>query len=136
MTRKLGLGDLAGLDADLLPMLVESKVDHTGFYRDLARLARGQQGPRDRFLDRAAFDAWAARWLALGPDPDLMDRVNPVYVPRNHLVEAALAAASDGDLSLLPPLLEAVTHPYDERPELAAYALPGTAPDYQTFCGT
>ena len=67
-----------------------------------------------------------------------MDRTNPVYVPRNHLVEEALDAATGGDLALLDRLLEAVSAPYDERPGLERYAEP--APDsfgsYTTFCGT
>jgi uncharacterized protein YdiU (UPF0061 family) len=67
-----------------------------------------------------------------------MDRANPVYIPRNHLVEEALAAATSGDLAPLGRLLDAVTAPYDERPGLQRYASP--APDdfgaYRTFCGT
>jgi uncharacterized protein YdiU (UPF0061 family) len=67
-----------------------------------------------------------------------MDRVNPVYVPRNHLVEEALAAATGGDLGPLGRLLEAVTAPYDERPGLERHALPAPAGSaaYRTFCGT
>jgi uncharacterized protein YdiU (UPF0061 family) len=61
-----------------------------------------------------------------------------VYIPRNHLVEEALAAGTDGDLGPLSRLLEAVTAPYDERPGLERYAEP--APEdfgaYRTFCGT
>ena len=67
-----------------------------------------------------------------------MDRTNPVYVPRNHLVEEALDAATGGDLAPLDRLLEAVSAPYDERPGLERYAEP--APDsfgsYTTFCVT
>ena len=67
-----------------------------------------------------------------------MDRVNPLYIPRNHLVEQALDAATNGDLQPLQQLLDAVTAPYTERPGLEAYAEP--APDdfgnYRTFCGT
>ena len=72
------------------------------------------------------------------PDASLMDRTNPVYVPRNHLVEEALAAAVAGDLALVHRLLEAVSRPFDERPGLERYAQP--APEdfgpYTTFCGT
>ena len=89
-------------------------------------------------LDLPAFDEWTARWLALAPDADLMDRTNPVYVPRNHLVEEALAAGSDGDLAPTHRLLEALAAPFDVRPGLERYAQP--APDsfgrYTTFCGT
>ena len=85
--------------------------------------ARGDSGPARSLLpDPAAFDAWAVRWRALGPDADAMDRVNPAYIPRNHLVEEALDAAAAGDLEPLDRLLEAVTSPYDERPELERYA--------------
>ena len=67
-----------------------------------------------------------------------MDAVNPVYVPRNHLVEEALAAATGGDLGPLGRLVDVVTSPYDERPGLERYAAP--APQdfgvYRTFCGT
>lgn len=64
-----------------------------------------------------------------------MDDVNPAYIPRNHLVEEALAAATDGDLVPLERLWEAVTAPYDERPGLERYAQPAP-PDfgqYRTF---
>jgi uncharacterized protein YdiU (UPF0061 family) len=67
-----------------------------------------------------------------------MDRVNPVYIPRNHLVEAALTAATDGDLAPFERLVEVVTHPFDERPGLDEYARPAPPDDgqYRTFCGT
>jgi uncharacterized protein YdiU (UPF0061 family) len=125
---------------DLLTLLRADHVDHTSFFRGLGSAARGNAEPaRNLFLDLAGFDAWAEHWRALGPDAEAMDRVNPVYIPRNHLVEEALAAATDGDLGPLHRLLEAVTAPYDERPGLERYAAP--APDdfgrsYQTFCGT
>jgi serine/tyrosine/threonine adenylyltransferase len=69
-----------------------------------------------------------------------MDGVNPVYVPRNHLVEAALdAAVLDGDLGPFEELLDLVTHPFEARPghEHAARPAPeGFDAAYQTFCGT
>jgi uncharacterized protein YdiU (UPF0061 family) len=85
-----------------------------------------------------ALDAWRQRWQALDPDVALLNRANPVYIPRNHLVEEALDAATSGDLDPLQRLLDAVTRPFDERPGLERYAAP--APDdfgpYRTFCGT
>jgi uncharacterized protein YdiU (UPF0061 family) len=67
-----------------------------------------------------------------------MDQVNPLYIPRNHLVEAALTAATDGDLGPFEQLLDVVARPFDERPGLEAYARPAP-PDHGrhvTFCGT
>ena len=93
---------------------------------------------RGLFVDLAGFDAWLNRWQALGPDGDAMDAVNPVYIPRNHLVEEALTAGSAGDLTPFQNLLDAVTGPCEERPGLERYAEP--APEefgrYRTFCGT
>ncbi|SDE30816.1 protein adenylyltransferase SelO [Nocardioides lianchengensis] len=125
---------------DLLALMKEGRVDHTSFFRALGAAARGDAEPaRARVLDLAAFDAWTERWRALGPDADAMDRVNPVYVPRNHLVEEALDAATAGDLDPLTELLDAVTAPYDERPGLERHAEPGSdafAAGFRTFCGT
>jgi uncharacterized protein YdiU (UPF0061 family) len=144
---KLGLaGDLppdatGPLVTDLLALLAEHRVDWTSFFRRLSRDARGDAAgapARDLVLDVAAFDAWAERWRALDPDADLMDRTNPAYIPRNHLVEEALDAGTAGDLDPLESLVAAVTAPYDERPGLERYAEP--APDsfgrYTTYCGT
>jgi uncharacterized protein YdiU (UPF0061 family) len=124
---------------ELLALLKESHVDYTSFFRHLARAARGDAEPaRGLFINLAGFDDWLTRWRALGPDGEAMDRANPVYIPRNHLVEEALAAATAGDLDPLLRLLDAVTAPYHERPGLQRYASP--APEdfgaYQTFCGT
>jgi uncharacterized protein YdiU (UPF0061 family) len=146
MRAKLGLP--AGLDEagtaaladDLLALLRQDHVDYPSFFRALGTAARGDAGPaRNLFLDIAGFDAWSERWRAAGPDADAMDRVNPAYIPRNHLVEEALAAATGGDLRPLERLLVAVTAPFDERPGLERYA--GAAPEdfaatYRTFCGT
>ena len=142
---KLGLPD--GLDdavtstvvGDLLPVLQESRVDWTTFFRHLGAAARGDAEPARRLvLDLAVFDAWTERWRGLGPDSEAMDRTNPVYIPRNHLVDQALAAATADDLGPLERLLDVVTSPYEERPDLKRYAAP--APEdfgpYRTFCGT
>ena len=145
MRAKLGLTDdvddaaVGALVEELLPLLQTHHVDHTSFFRGLGAAARGDAEPVRRLvLDLAAVDAWLERWRALSPDGATADGVNPVYVPRNHLVEEALGAAVDGDLAPLSRLLEAVTAPFDERPGLERYAEP--APDhfgaYRTFCGT
>lgn len=142
---KLGLREglepalVRGLAEDLLGILRSGHVDWTGAFRALGSAARGDAEPfRGRVLDLPATDAWLERWRALEPDADAMDGVNPVYVPRNHLVEEALDAATAGDLGPYERLLDVVTRPFDEQPGQEPYAEP--APDsfagYQTFCGT
>jgi len=145
MRAKLGLAAelddavVTALADELLNLLHTSHVDYTSVFRHLGHAARGDAEPaRGLFVDLAGFDAWLTRWRALGPDAAVMDRVNPVYIPRNQLLEEALAAATAGDLDPIRQLLAAVGDPYDERPGLERYAEP--APDdfgqYRTFCGT
>jgi uncharacterized protein YdiU (UPF0061 family) len=145
MRAKLGLPEgvdaatVTSLAGELLALLKESRVDYTSFFRALGHAARGDAEPaRGLFINLAGIDEWISRWRTLGPEAAAMDRSNPLYIPRNYLVEEALAAATAGDLNLLQQLLTAISAPYDERPGLARYATP--APDdfgdYRTFCGT
>lgn len=124
---------------DLSALMQQSRVDCTSFFRRLSDAARGRpEQARGVVLDLAAFDAWLARWTALQPDADAMDAVNPVYIPRNHLVEEALAAATADDLGPLERLMSALARPFEERVGLERFGEP--APDsfgpYRTFCGT
>ncbi|GAA3212815.1 YdiU family protein [Dactylosporangium siamense] len=139
MRAKLGLRQLhPALVEELLTLQQTGRADHTSTYRALATAARGDDGPIRELLPGALGSAWVARWLALDPDADAMDTVNPVYIPRNHLVEEALAAATGGDLGPLTQLVEVLDDPYTRRPGLESYTAP--APEqfggYQTFCGT
>ena len=142
---KLGLAahvddDAARELADgFLVLLQTGAVDHTTAFRSLGAAARGDLAPVQGLLPGGELaGSWLRRWSATGPDADLLDRSNPVYVPRNHLVEEALDAATEGDLAPLQHLVAAVTDPFVERPGLERYAAPappGSGP-HVTFCGT
>ena len=144
MRAKLGLADVVDertgpLVTDLLALLEEGRVDYTSFFTSLAPLARHDTAAVDgRFPDPVALAGWVERWRALGPDAEAMARVNPTYIPRNHLVEEALTAATFEDLEPLHQLLAVVTRPYEQRPGLERYATgaPAGSGPYRTFCGT
>jgi serine/tyrosine/threonine adenylyltransferase len=150
MNAKLGLADGADDDAladDLLGLLERRAVDFTTCFRALASSVPGDEpAARTLFVDPAAFDAWAQRWhdqlARQAADPEAvaaaMNRVNPVYIPRNHAVEEALAAAGAGELEPFQRLLDALVQPFDERPGLDRYAAPPPPSfgAYRTFCGT
>jgi uncharacterized protein YdiU (UPF0061 family) len=151
MAAKLGLSDVTPDDGalvdDALELLHGEGIDMTSFFRALSSSLGEDGGPaRSLFVDPAPFDVWAARWrarlVAQGATPEAtaeaMNRVNPAYIPRNHLVEEALEAGTAGDLGPFRALLDAVTRPYDERPGLEAFAAPApsTFGRYRTFCGT
>lgn len=146
--RKLGVGQGVGhaevdaLTDAALAILAEHAIDFTGFWRDLAAAAVGDQRPiRSRFLGPVPeLDAWLRRWLALGPDDDLIRRTNPVYIARNHILDEALTAAVDGDLLPFTHLLGLLRAPFDERAghQDRRYARPAPdgGPRHRTYCGT
>ena len=150
---KLGLQETAegdrALATDWLALLEEQKVDFTLAWRRLADASAGNVKSLDAlFRDAQTFGAWIDRWRKRAAQESLqaevrkvaMNRVNPLYIPRNHRVEEALAAASDrGDLELFERLLDVVANPFEERPGLETYVQPATpeaTASYRTFCGT
>ncbi|MEN3302994.1 protein adenylyltransferase SelO [Pseudonocardia sp.] len=151
MRAKLGIPGAEEEDGslieDLLALLKVQRVDFTSFFRALSSSLLGDAAPaRALFAEPDAFDAWSGRWRARltsrAADPretaEAMDRVNPVYVPRNHLVDEALAAATAGDLEPFHRLLDVLARPFEVRPGLESYALPAPPSfgTYRTFCGT
>jgi serine/tyrosine/threonine adenylyltransferase len=144
MRAKLGLeiereGD-DQLANELFGIMHANRADFTLTFRNLSKLSKSdasRDAPvRDLFLDRAAFDAWAAQYrerLAHEPRDDAaraaaMNRVNPKYVLRNHLAEQAIRRANEKDFSEVARLLDVLRRPYDEQPENEAYA--GLPPDW------
>jgi len=138
MAAKFGLpagGETVPLLMDALQLLAQNHVDYTIFMRrlcDFDSAAGATNAPlRDLFLDRATFDAWAARYAAAlrqqesndGARSQAMRAVNPKYILRNHLAEVAIRRAADErDYSEINRLHRLLTRPFDEQPEHAAYA--------------
>lgn len=151
MQAKLELSTEAANDAtlydELLNVMFDANADYTFTFRNLSDTIRGDDSSLRAMIDGARLDAWIARWrqrlddegAVLTDVADTMDRVNPLYIPRNHLVEEALDAAGRGNLSPFTELLDVLTSPFEARDGYERYAAP---PDdaftakYQTFCGT
>jgi hypothetical protein len=145
MCRKLGVA-YSGLEdfsliEPLLEMVRASQLDYTNFFRSLSRFdsAAGVQNSalRDQFIDRAAFDAWAADYRARlqaehsvdAKRKQRMDKVNPKYILRNYLAQVAISQAEQQrDFSEVDRLLHLLSRPYDEQPEMESYAAP--APEW------
>jgi|KBSSwiStaDraftv2_1062776.scaffolds.fasta_scaffold111383_2 uncharacterized protein YdiU (UPF0061 family) len=141
---KLGLAserddDAALVDA-LLRLMAAERTDYTIAMRRLAEFSSdpgaSNERVRDLFIDRAAFDAWGARYAQRLRDEhssdaerrERMRRVNPKFVLRNHLAELAIRRAQEGDFSETQRLLRVLQRPFDEQPEHEADA--GFAPDW------
>jgi uncharacterized protein YdiU (UPF0061 family) len=149
---KIGLHTNEEADGELVQALLslmhKDAVDWTSAFRALGESARGEDTPFwNLFGDRAAADNWLADWRARlsrepGSDADraaVMDGVNPIYIPRNHLVEEALAAViNEDDLGPFERLNAVLSKPYGEQPGAERYAVPAPSDraPYRTFCGT
>jgi uncharacterized protein YdiU (UPF0061 family) len=153
LRRKLGLfqsrPDDRALIQDLLERMAENGADFTLTFRGLCDAVMGSDGDaavRALFKDASAFDGWAVKWRARlaeeGGDAnerrDAMRAVNPRFIPRNHLVEEAIAAAVKGDFTPFETLVAVLSAPYDDQPDFARYAEPPRPEEivHQTFCGT
>src|SRR5471032_3126037 len=143
MLAKLGLTRSAQTDeqeADrqlfdaMFTLMHANHADFTLFFRRLGGLrlddASGDEPLRDLFIDRPAFDAWAAQYRArlrretrIDAERKLaMDQVNPKYILRNYLAQVAIEKAQNKDYSELARLLTVLQRPYDEQPEHEHYA--------------
>jgi uncharacterized protein YdiU (UPF0061 family) len=135
MRRKLGLvGEDAGdsqLADDLMTAMLEA--DWTLTFRRLA----DESALRPLFADFARMEAWLPRWRARAGEGAAarIAAANPAVIPRNHKVEAALAAATEGDMAPFDALLAAIRQPFTDSEPYMLPAPTGFGP-YVTFCGT
>jgi len=133
---------------DLLKRMEENQVDFTLLFRHLGQAVSGDDEPaRALFVDPTAFDGWAGEWRArlaqdgreAGERRAAMDWVNPAFIPRNHQVEAMIAAAVQReDFAPFHRMLDVLSRPYEDQPDAAALAEPPQPHERiaATFCGT
>lgn len=138
MCAKTGLGDQDEEDAQvittLLEMMADENADFTLTFRGLS-----DGSAEEQFADKSRFHSWVEAWKTRGGgfSADLNNR-NPVFIPRNHQVEAAIAAGLSGDFMPFEKLLSAVTDPFTARSDLMQLAEPPSPAERitRTFCGT
>ncbi|HEV2618583.1 MAG TPA: YdiU family protein [Acidobacteriaceae bacterium] len=154
LRRKLGLsmwreGDSA-LAEDLLELMEANRADFTTTFRLLCDAAMGPEGNakvRPLFADPGFYDVWAVNWrrrleqesISADERARAMRGANPIFIPRNHLVQAVIEAAVERqDFALFRDLLDVVTRPYEDRSDRVTYATPARPEECvdQTFCGT
>src|SRR5215207_1532109 len=152
LRQKIGLftshdGDEA-LVQDLLDAMAKNQADFTLTFRRLGDAAADADNDsvRAQFTDPTVFDEWAVRWRQrLAEEPQsaaerhaAIRAVNPAFIPRNHRVEAVIAAAVNNDYAPFEELLTVLSKPFDDQPVYAAYADPPLPEQrvLQTFCGT
>jgi uncharacterized protein YdiU (UPF0061 family) len=137
---KLGLQTAQASDVDLIERLLQalhdSKVDYTSFFRSLSNIAKNFQVAeiiqRNEFIDRDNIDQWFTDYLARLQSEDfsdesrqeLMNRINPKYILRNHLAQKAIEQAQQDDFSELEKLHQILSMPFDEQVAFTDYSKP------------
>jgi serine/tyrosine/threonine adenylyltransferase len=144
MRAKLGLFSEEAGDRELVESLLEwmqeTHADFTNTFRDLSFAETAEKTLTWHLEWRQKWHARLGRQVqSLSEVAVLMRASNPAYIPRNHKVEEALAAASDsGDFSVMQRLLEVLARPYEATADDLEYRVPPppSVRPYQTFCGT
>ena len=144
MRDKLGLFGVDDKDKflilDLLTWMHEKKADYTNTFCYLMDMPI-----KDEIYNDKRFIEWVQAWnnrsnlnnLNKEDQFQLMKKVNPVIIPRNHKVEEALEAAEQNDLKPFNKILEILEKPYDEQEVSGGYQSPSMSDkEYKTFCGT
>jgi len=158
MRGKLGLTPLDNISNaedkklinDFFEIMEQSKADFTlSFYTlsKLSSLATQQDTTLQSLFNNTKLNNWLKNWrqrLSLESLPDNtrqlnMLAVNPLYIPRNHQIEAAIRAAEDhNDFSVFYALHDVLQQPFTQQKNKKKYTLPPTSKEivWKTFCGT
>lgn len=157
-----GMSDKCGVLADeasiemmeaLLDLMHRHEIDFTRGMRSLSEAVRTRSTPEELLQncsDQEALHAWYPRWDALVEArlertgetrmklAEQMDMKNPLYIPRNHIVEDVIEAAYAEDYAPLKKFSAILKQPYQQQASAEQYTQP--APEgqngYKTFCGT
>ncbi len=139
---KLGIAVNSEFMQSTFKVMTDHGCDFTLFFRELTRIAKGgtTEPFEALFVTPDAAQTWLDSWRA-EHDPTLVDRmatVNPIFIPRNHRVEEAIASAVDGDFAPFHTLVDVLERPFDAQPDRAEFERPPTADQVvrETFCGT
>ena len=144
MRNKIGLADEDEKDKflilDLLTWMHKNKVDYTNTFCHLMNF----QTQNDIVYENNEFSDWKKRWqerLSQNSSSEkyinLMRSVNPLVIPRNHIVEDALKKANQGNFEPINNFLKILSNPYTDQKHITEYQIPSQSDEnYQTFCGT
>jgi serine/tyrosine/threonine adenylyltransferase len=146
MLNKIGIEsnnpELYYLVDELLEIMQRLQMDYTNTFWNLSQDINLEDSP----INKSDFKPWLEKWKnAIDVSGDieeakkLMKLNNPVFIPRNHLVEQALDEAVKGNMVVFQNLLNTLSNPYDYQNDLDKFMKPSDSDferSYQTFCGT
>lgn len=137
--RKLGIKEFVQEDTlivtEFLEYLEKESLDFTLSFRNLPSLHNDTNifYPKTKELD-----SFVTKWKQRVQSVEHLDSINPIYIPRNHLVQKAIELSYQGDMSFCKKLLTVLDSPFQEREEYKEFTLPPLQQERveRTFCGT
>ena len=154
MRGKLGLIMVRTEDAaivqQLLDLMQKHGADYTLVFRQLCGAVKRKsniEGLNKIFSGDSLLVDWLDRWhqrleqeaTTSEEVAENMRRINPIFIPRNHLIEQAInSAVEKNDFSMMDTLQELLASPYTDQPSYSKYSNSPKSEErvYQTFCGT
>lgn len=127
---------------ELLEVMKKGKIDYTNTFNDLSKVLISEENTNQN----TEFSDWIKNWKhiirqSIGAEKaiKIMGAVNPITIPRNHLLENALDEAVNGNMKVFERLLDVITKPYELQDGIDDFLKPSESNfenNYQTFCGT
>ena len=146
MCSKIGIFEPDSKDESLLNGLLDMMKKYKEDYTNTFLALTFKDFPKSRMFVTDEFSVWYKKYQdrikSQGKSKEevfnLMKNSNPAVIPRNHRVEEALAAAENGDFSVMNNLLKALANPFEHSDFQKEYSKPAPKSqcDYKTYCGT
>ena len=135
--------------SEFLEILKSEKLDFTQSFRKLSELMKKKENKyfQKNIKNISKFNSWSSKWIERLSKENLklseisfeMNKINPVYIPRNHLVEKAIEnAVFKNNFVTMNKLLEVIQDPFTEKSYMTKYSLSPKKKEIvpYTFCGT
>ena len=146
MCSKIGIFEPDSNDESLLKGLLDMMKKYKEDYTNTFLALTFKDFPKSGMFVTDEFSIWYKKYQdrikSQGKSKEevfnLMKNSNPAVIPRNHRVEEALAAAENGDFSVMNNLLKALANPFEHSDFQKEYSKPAPKSqcDYKTYCGT
>ena len=151
MCEKIGLNggkkENQTLLRNLLKIMMDNQADYTITFRNLSKvLFEDSDEFFNQFSEKKEINAWLNHWEQalkkehkdLSELTNRLNRINPIYIPRNHQVQLAIDLAYENDFSKMLEMIEVFKNPFKEVPEYVSYSQAPLEKEKirRTFCGT
>ena len=151
MCKKIGLDGESKINQDilkkLLKIMMNNESDFTIAFRSISNLLRNDpKNFLNEFKKDKEITIWLESWKKAihNENEDVnqlaveLDKLNPIYIPRNHQVQQTIELAYEGDFSKFWEMLEIIKRPFDENEKYSEYEKRPLEDQKvrKTFCGT